>query len=120
VPPLRSLSLSRARDLRKNATDAETVLWRRLRRRGLDGFKFRRQEPVGAYIVDFLCSEARLVVELDGGGHDAEDQRRYDVRRTDVLEQFGLRVLRFWNNDVHRNIEEVLLTILEAARTPSP
>jgi very-short-patch-repair endonuclease len=82
--------------------------------------KFRRQEAAAGYFVDFLCNEARLVIEIDGGGHAADHQRRYDERRTQALERCGLRLLRFWNNDVLENIEGVLQQILEAAKTPSP
>ena len=120
TPPVAAASVQRSRDLRKNQTHAEAALWRRLRRRGLDGLKFRRQEAAGGYFVDFLCKEARLVIELDGGGHAADDQRRYDEQRTEALERRGLRILRFWNTDVLENIEGVLQQILEAAKTPSP
>jgi len=88
---------ARRRALRLKSTDAEQHLWRRLRNRQLDGLKFRRQETVGPFITDFLCYEARLVVELDGGHHANDSQQTADSARTRFLEQQGYRVLRFWN-----------------------
>jgi very-short-patch-repair endonuclease len=105
-----------ARDLRKNATDAERLLWSRLRRRQIEGFKFRRQHSVGPYICDFACLELRIVVELDGSQH--VDQSDYDVRRDAFLRSNGFRVLRFWNNDVLVRTDSVLETIFEALRQP--
>lgn len=99
----------RARTLRRNATDAEAKLWPRLRNRQLNGMKFRRQVPIGPYFADFLCREARLIVEVDGGQHDPER----DNNRTTFLKAQGYRVLRFWNHDVLTNIEGVLTTIME-------
>jgi len=84
------------------------------------GVKFRRQHPVEGYIVDFYCLEARLVVELDGGGHVEESQARYDAERTLALERAGIRVLRFWNPDVLQNVGGVLEMILAALKPPSP
>ena len=104
-------SKSRARSLRTNATDAEQLLWHSLRKRQLGGYRFRRQQPIGPYIVDFLCFEQRLVIELDGG-HHAESH--YDDERTSWLERKGFRVLRFWNSDVLGNMEGVSHAILEA------
>ena len=96
----------RAKQLRQQPTEAEAKLWHRLRRKQLDGYRFRRQAPIGRYIVDFFCPDAKLIVELDGGQHAA--QRDYDDRRTNWLESCGYKVLRFWNNDVFENIEGVL------------
>jgi adenine-specific DNA-methyltransferase len=101
---------SRARKLRKNTTDAETLLWRHLRDRRLAGFKFRRQHVIGHYIVDFLCPLEKLIVELDGGQH--ADGTAYDERRTGYLESKGYRVVRFWNNDALRDVDSVLVVIL--------
>ncbi len=103
---------TRPRALRKQATDAEQVLWRHLRSRGLDGRKFRRQTPVGPYVVDFLCLEDRLVIELDGGQH--ADQLEKDHERSARLAGWGFRVLRFWNHDVLGNTEGVLQVIRDA------
>ena len=108
-----------ARQLRRDMTDAERHLWRYLRRRQVDGHRFRRQFPVGRYVVDFICLEAGLVVELDGGQHA---NSRVDTLRTGILEAAGYRVLRFWNNDALGNIEGVIAEIsrvLEFAR-PHP
>src|SRR5689334_9555396 len=95
-----------ARRLRKASTDAERRLWSHLRRRQLDGFRFRRQQPIGVYVVDFFCPEARLIVESDGGQHahsvDAHE------RRTRWLRSPGYAVVRSWNNDVLQNTEGVL------------
>jgi|SRR5579875_962416 very-short-patch-repair endonuclease len=107
------LSRDRARSLRASATVAEGRLWQHLRNRRLKGAKFRRQYPVGRYIVDFFCVEARLVVELDGGGHDSEEQRRSDAVRDRYLANRGYRVLRFWNNEVVDNVDGVLERIAD-------
>ena len=107
----------RSRELRRNATDAEQQLWRCLRNRQLAGAKFRRQVPLGRYIADFLCAEARLIVEADGGQHSAEK----DAGRTACLERLGFRLLRFWNHEVLTNIEGVLARIAEElAKPPHP
>lgn len=108
-----------ARQLRRDMTDAEHVMWRRLRSRELSGWKFRRQHPVGSYIADFICLEAGLVVELDGGQHA---ESRADAVRTGVLEFAGFQVLRFWNNDVLTQTDAVLAVIFDAlaARCPHP
>ena len=100
----------RAQQLRKNATEAERRLWRHLRLRRLEGFKFSRQMAVGPFVCDFLCRERGLVVELDGGQH--ADQLAQDGRRTAFLEREGLFVLRFWKNDVLQNTDGVLQMIL--------
>jgi len=113
--------ISRARQLRRDQTDAEKRLWYHLRARRLGGHKFRRQHPVGPYIADFYCEAARLVVEVDGGGHNEPGQRVYDQRRTEVLAGFGIRVVRFWNNEVLVQTEAVLEAILSALdNAPSP
>jgi very-short-patch-repair endonuclease len=102
---------STRKNLRKNQTDAEAVLWRHLRNRQLGGFKFRRQHSFPPYIVDFVCIEKRLVVELDGGQH--ANATEADERRTKFLEHKGFSVVRFWNNDALGNTEAVLERILE-------
>jgi len=108
------MNLQRARDLRQRSTDAERRLWRHLRNRQLDGAKFRRQVPMGPYIVDFLAVDARLVVEIDGGQHAA--QEAYDKRRTTWLGRRGLRVIRFWSNEALSNTPGVLEAIRLALR----
>lgn len=101
-----------ARSLRRRMTDAEQRLWYHLRARRLSGYKFRRQHVVGPYVVDFVCIEARLVVEADGGQHAADGAR--DARRTRYLENRGYRVLRFWNDEVLRDTRAVLEGIEQA------
>jgi very-short-patch-repair endonuclease len=107
-----SQTLKFARQLRRNQTDAEKMLWSKLRDRALNGYKFRRQVPVGHYIADFLCQEVMLIVELDGGQH--AEQQKYDQRRTHWLESQEFNVMRFWNNDVLLNIDGICDAILEA------
>jgi len=108
--------IDRARRLRRDQTDAEKRLWSHLRDRQLEGRKFRRQVPIGRYVVDFLCTEARLVIELDGGQHTVER----DAERTRLIESYGYFVIRFWNNDVTTNTEGVLQSIVEALRIGEP
>jgi very-short-patch-repair endonuclease len=116
-----------ARKLRAEMTDAEKKLWSLLRRKQLAGFRFRRQVPLGPFIADFACHSARMIVEVDGGQHGMRTDQ--DERRTKWLQQFGWRVLRFWNADVLRESENVLemirLALIESppqpsARPPSP
>jgi len=96
----------KTKQLRSNSTDAERNLWAHIRNRRLEGWKFRRQLPVGQYIVDFACPELRLIIEIDGGQH--AEQIHYDLGRTKFLQTKGYRVVRFWNNEVPGNIEAVL------------
>src|SRR4029077_5956338 len=98
-----------ARQLRRDATDAERRLWSALRDRRLRGYRFRRQYPIGEFIVDFACTRHRLIVEADGGHHS---DNAADLRRTAWLEGEGWRVLRFWNNDALTDTEGVVETIL--------
>jgi len=108
-----------ARGLRRRQTDAERRVWARLRHRRLQGAKFARQVPIGAYVVDFCCRELKVIVELDGGQHAV--QARSDTERTVFLEALGYRVLRFWNNDALANTDGVLQRIAQAlAARPSP
>ena len=114
---------ARARGLRKNPTAAEKVLWGHLRFWQVDGHKFRRQQPVGNYIVDFVCLEKRLIVEVDGGQH--AEQGDYDARRDGWLRDQGFTVLRFWNNDVLSNLAAVSEKIFDTLKStpflnPSP
>ena len=95
-----------SRRLRRKMTLAEQVLWKALRQRQVRSCKFRRQHPYGNYVLDFVCLEAKLVIEVDGGQH--QDQIDYDIKRTLWLEQHGFQVLRFWNNEVLDNLEDVL------------
>ena len=109
-----------ARALRASGTDAEQALWRHLRSRQLNGHKFRRQHPIGPYIADFACVEARLVVELDGGQHAQADALKHDERRTQFLLAQGWHVLRFWNHDMLAEPAGVLQTIVQALAHPPP
>jgi very-short-patch-repair endonuclease len=106
-----------ARRLRRKQTDAERRLWRVLRDRRLGHHKFRRQQPIGTYIVDFVCFETKLIVELDGDHHDRPQSIASDATRTAFLEREGFRVLRFWNQDVDASVDGVLEAILQAVRT---
>ncbi|MEJ5153226.1 endonuclease domain-containing protein [Comamonas sp. MYb396] len=106
--------MQQARALRQASTTAEQLLWRHLRNRQLAGAKFRRQHPLGPYILDFVCLEHGLVVEVDGGQHAQAPQELHDQQRTVWLQQQGLRVLRFWNHDVLLQTNEVLAQLLQA------
>jgi very-short-patch-repair endonuclease len=108
----------RAKELRQSMTPAERILWERLRDRGLAGFKFRRQHPIGAYIVDFYCAEARLVIEIDGVIHC--QQFEADAIRSRELEAQGYRILRFTNEQIETNIEIVLSTIEAVCQLKAP
>ena len=107
------------RTLRRNMTDAESLVWKRLRGCQVRGYKFRRQHPFGDFILDFVCLEAKLVIEIDGGQHNGSVQ---DLVRDQVLESAGFRVMRFWNNQVLNEIASVVEAIwLELERlTPPP
>ena len=105
-----------AREMRSAPTEAEKRLWGALRNRRLDKLKFRRQVPIGGFIADFVCMEAKLIVELDGSQH-AENER--DIARDSKLEERGFRVLRFWNDDVMRDLESICSTIIAFARDVS-
>jgi very-short-patch-repair endonuclease len=104
----------KARALRNGATDAERVLWRHLRGRQLQGFKFRRQYPIAGYIADFACVEIKLVIDLDGGQHG--ERQAEDAERTRKIEVNGYRVLRFWNHDVLLHVDVVLDEIIRRLR----
>jgi very-short-patch-repair endonuclease len=103
-----------ARNLRRKQTDAERKMWRVLRGRQFENSKFRRQEPIGQYIVDFVSLERQLIIEIDGGQHNQQTEIKKDEIRTKWLEKKGFKVIRFWNTDVLLNIEGVAIRILEA------
>jgi adenine-specific DNA-methyltransferase len=109
-----------AREMRREPTDAERKLWFILRDRRLGGFKFRRQHPVGGYIVDFFCMEARLGVEADGGQHYDPEGKAYDDRRSQVLTELGVEVLRFSDYEVIKHSDAVARTIFRRLTEPSP
>lgn len=96
-----------ARLLRRGQTDAERKLWLALRSRQFAGFKFRRQQPIGPYIADFVCFDAKLIIELDGDQHGLDQAIAYDENRSRFLEQQGFRVIRFPNHEVHRGFDSV-------------
>ena len=108
---MHSLYTERARTLRKQATDAEKLLWKYLRAKQLRSIKFRRQQPIGNYIVDFVCFSHKLVIELDGGQHAQPTHQLKDQKRDEWLQGQGFKVIRFWNTDVLNNIEGVVETI---------
>jgi very-short-patch-repair endonuclease len=109
----------RARHLRKNATSAERVLWISLRFSKHQGLHFRRQTPIGRYTVDFVCHRARIVVELDGSQHADKAQAKHDTERSAFLNSRGYRVLRFWNVDILKNRNGVVVAIFAAAQPPT-
>ncbi len=112
---------SRARSLRRDSTDAERIIWTALRAHRLNGASFRRQKPIGPYVVDFACRAAMLIIELDGGQHFEAEQKKRDARRDTFLANKGYRVLRFNNYDVMTNRTGVLETIVAAIEhSPSP
>jgi very-short-patch-repair endonuclease len=106
----------KARNLRKNPTEAEKALWRRIRLRQIAGQRFRRQVPIGNYIADFVCLEKRLIVEVDGGQH--AEQTAHDRERTEWLKSQSFNVLRFWNHQVLQEIEFVLQSIENELKSP--
>ena len=109
-------AIKRARELRNNLTDAERTLWRHLRLRQIDGHKFRRQRPVGTYIVDFVCLEKRVIIEVDGGQHS--EQKAYDDKRSAWLRSEDFTVLRFWDHEVLTQIDNVKQAIWKALARP--
>jgi very-short-patch-repair endonuclease len=113
----RAFKTATARRLRLNSTDAERHPWNQLRSRALEGCKFVRQEPIGTYVVDFVCREHRLIIEVDGGQHADNEKDRI---RDQWLTEHNYRVLRFWNNDVLGNMDGVLEVIATALHAESP
>ncbi len=110
---------SRRRNLRKASTDAERKLWSRLRNRQLLGFKFFRQYGIASYILDFYCPAVKLAIELDGGQHAQGTQALYDGRRTEYLNEHNIKIIRFWDNDVLKNTDGVLLEISRNLTPPA-
>lgn len=107
-----------AKKLRKDSTEAEKRLWSKLRAKQLAGFKFRRQQPLGPYVVDFINFEKRLIIEVDGGQHALQKER--DNERDCWLNERGFEVLRYWNNEIIDNLDGVLEAILKVLTSPSP
>ena len=106
-----------AKKLRSNMTDVEPKLWQQLRAKRFEDFKFRRQVPIGPFIVDFICYEKRLIIELDGSQHEGST---YEMKRDAWLKSQDFRVLRFWNNDVNAALDGTLMAIHDAQALPSP
>jgi very-short-patch-repair endonuclease len=104
------------KQLRKYSTDTERFLWSKLRNKRFEGLKFRRQEPIGKYIVDFVCYEKKLIIECDGSQHIANEKK--DKIRDEYLKKQGFYVLRFWDTDVLQNIDGVLEVIFKATKEP--
>ena len=114
-------STARAHELRHQSTNAEHKLWSILRNRQLAGYKFRRQVPMGCYVVDFACLDKKLIIEIDGGQH--QTHQAYDEQRTRWLESRGFRVMRFWNSQVLNETDgvcEAILAVLQGQTSPSP
>lgn len=100
-----------AKNLRSQLTEPEKVLWERLRLNRLKGYRFKSQHPIGGFIADFYCHKAKLVIELDGKYHDSKSQSEFDANRSSMINEFGLKVIRFRNEDVVNNISLVLSEI---------
>lgn len=115
-PPLPTVTLQRARDMRRESTDAERKLWYHLRAGRLNNLKFRRQHPVPPYIVDFCCMDKKLIVELDGSQHSPD----VDVTRTAYLKSQGFNVIRFWDSEALTQTDSVLDAIWNAVLAPDP
>lgn len=106
------LIFQRAEVLRKKMTEAEKILWEVLKTKKLSGYKFRRQHPILKFILDFYCHESKLGIEIDGQVHNSKEQRFYDEDRTDILKEYGIKIIRFHNNEIIENLEVVKLKIL--------
>ncbi|MFA6215404.1 MAG: DUF559 domain-containing protein [Patescibacteria group bacterium] len=105
-----------ARQLRKNQTPQEAILWYCLRGNRFEGFKFRRQHPIGRYVVDFCCFEEKFIIELDGGGHNEDKKIKDDKIRDKYLKEQGYRIFRIWNNEIDDNLDGVLEKIIEVLK----
>ncbi len=106
-----NLLFEQSREFRKNPTQAEAILWEHLRNRKSGNYKFRRQHPVGKYILDFYCAEARIGIEVDGGIHQEPEQSLHDIQRSLDLAELGIEIIRFWNSDITNNCDEALQQI---------
>ena len=102
-----------ARNLRKNSTKEEYIIWQILRNRNFFNLKFKRQIPIGKYIVDFLCEEKNIIIEIDGGQHNSDVNIIKDEERTKFLESKGYKVIRFWNNDINNNLDGVYQQLMD-------
>lgn len=102
-----------AKKLRQDQTKQETTVWNLLRNHKINGLKFKRQYPIGNYIVDFVCHEIQLIIEIDGGQHNDDEHKIYDIERSQYLNSRGYTVIRFWNNEIDNNLEGVYQRIIE-------
>ncbi|MDP9559196.1 UNVERIFIED_ORG: very-short-patch-repair endonuclease [Rhizobium nepotum] len=109
-----------AKQMRKVMTDAELKLWNAIRAHRLEGLSFRRQMPIAGFIVDFACSDHRLIIEIDGSQHTTEAALQYDQERTARLQKDGWTVLRFWNDDILKDIDNVCLHIIRTVKESQP
>lgn len=116
---IKSLKETR-RELRKNQTGTEKILWEALRGKRLDGFKFHRQYSIGPYVVDFYCPKLRLAIEIDGSQHMEQETVDYDKERSKYLESVNIRILRFWNGEIEENSDKVLGEIRRSANSSFP
>ena len=112
-------SRQRSREMRQDMTEAETILWSKLQRKQLYGYRFQRQQPIGPFFGDFACRSARLVIEVDGATHSTQKERDYDALRERYLEEAGWTVIRFWNAEIYENLNGVLDSILQRLPPPS-
>ena len=123
IPGLKRFEMvERSRALRHEATEAERFVWLRINRRQIFGLGFRRQHPIGPYIVDFYCPEKKLILELDGGQHGEPSEKMKDAERTRYFESYGLRVLRFWNSEVFKDwegVREGICRVVGSGRAPA-
>ena len=109
----------RRRELRRNQTEAEKIFWSHVRNRQFCGVRFFRQYSIGSYILDFYCPKLKLAIELDGGQHTLDENRDYDVARSEYLKTYGVEVMRFWNHEVLQNINGVLASMAERITPPN-
>ena len=106
----------RAQKLRREATPAERKLWSRLKEKQLNGLQFRRQHPIGPYIVDFYCAALKLAIEIDGDSHGSDEAKRRDEKRSAYIAAKGVRIIRFWNSDIHERLDGALADLAEEER----
>lgn len=116
----KAITFKNAKRLREKMTEAEKILWSRLSNKQINGYRFKRQHPIAKFIADFYCHQANLIIEVDGGIHQQKNQIIYDKERTLVLEALGCRILRFTNNEVANQIEEVIKTIKNETHPLNP
>lgn len=109
--PINKITLERSRSLRKNSTPQEIIFWSRIKNRNFKNLKFRRQYQIGKYIVDFICLDKKLIIELDGWQHG--EQENYDLERTKYLKKLGFQVIRVWNGEINSNLDGVFLKLEE-------